>query len=151
MPRYEGKVVALICAGNDDDRAIAVALAEAGADLAIATLHPTQREEFATASIANEVWAIGRRQFSYVLDAREAAAVAAFAQLVVGRLGGCDELIVSPSAEDEGDEIAGAFTQTPGIAIPTLILDAPGAGGFTAAAFSARLGEGDSDASSTKK
>ena len=38
MARVAGKVVALVCRGSDDDRAIAVALAEAGADVALATI-----------------------------------------------------------------------------------------------------------------
>jgi NAD(P)-dependent dehydrogenase (short-subunit alcohol dehydrogenase family) len=57
---FTGKVVAIVASGSDVDRAIAVALAEAGADIAFATFAKVQAQEFALASIANEVWAIGR-------------------------------------------------------------------------------------------
>ena len=91
-----GKVVALVCRGSEPDRAIAVALAEAGADLALATITPVQDEEFATASIANEIWAIGREQFNSVLDSADAAAASAFAAEVCDRLGGCAALVIAP-------------------------------------------------------
>ena len=54
--------------------------------------------EFATASIANEVWAVGREQFSSVVDAVDAVALASFAAETADRLGRCDLLIVSPPA-----------------------------------------------------
>ena len=87
-----GRVAALLCTGSDGDRAIAMALAEAGADIAIGTLQLSQ--EFAVASIANEVWAVGRQQFSTVLDAENAVALAAFAAETADRLGRCDLLLV---------------------------------------------------------
>ncbi|MEP7214884.1 MAG: SDR family oxidoreductase [Anaerolineaceae bacterium] len=91
-----GRVAAVLCAGTDLDRAIAMALAEAGADIAIGTLE--RDEEFATASIANEVWAVGREQFSSVVDATDAVALASFAAETADRLGRCDVLVVSPPA-----------------------------------------------------
>lgn len=133
MSAYKGKVVAIICAGTDVDRSLAVALAEAGADLAIATLEPIQQQEFATASIANEVWAIGREQFSQVLDTRDADAVARFAQKVVGRLGRCDELVVSLPARGLGAGIAEAFATGLGGEVAVRVLDASGAGAATPA------------------
>lgn len=102
MAALEGKVFAMLCRGTADDRAIAVALAEAGADIAIATLAQTQQQEFATASIANEIWSIGREQFSAIVDARDPASVGGFADAVVARLGRCDGLIVSPGAAPAG-------------------------------------------------
>jgi NAD(P)-dependent dehydrogenase (short-subunit alcohol dehydrogenase family) len=89
-----GHVYAIIAHGDETDRAIAVALAEAGASIAIATLDGSQDQEFAVASIANEVWAIGRDQFSFPLDSSKATHVEAFANEVVVRLGRCDGLIV---------------------------------------------------------
>ena len=95
MAALDGKVVAIVCRGSEADRAIAVALAEAGADLALATISGSQAEEFATASIANEVWAIGREQFNTVLLASDPAAAAAFAAEVADRLGRCDAAIIA--------------------------------------------------------
>ena len=98
---FGGRVYALIGHGDDTDRAIAVALAEAGASVAIGTVSQIQPEEFATASIANEVWAIGRAQFSFPLDAANAAHVEAFANEVVLRLGHCDGLVLGLGAPYE--------------------------------------------------
>jgi 7-alpha-hydroxysteroid dehydrogenase len=108
MSSLEAKVIAIICRGSDEDRAIAVALAEAGADLALGTISTAQQEEFATASIANEVWAIGREQMNSVLDAADPAAAAAFASEVADRLGRCDAVIIAPGATPyvEFDELS---------------------------------------------
>jgi NAD(P)-dependent dehydrogenase (short-subunit alcohol dehydrogenase family) len=94
MAGFSGKVVALIGRGGPLDRALAVALAEGGADLALATCERLPQQEFAVASIANEVWAIGREQFSQVIDATHELDVAGFAQDVLTRLGRCDVLLV---------------------------------------------------------
>lgn len=98
---FDGRVYALIARGDDTDRAIAVAFAEAGASVAIGTVDQVQAEEFATASIANEVWAIGRPQFSFPLDAANASHVEAFANEVVLRLGRCDGLVLGLGAPYE--------------------------------------------------
>lgn len=105
-----------------------MALAEAGADIAIGTLQISQ--EFAVASIANEVWAVGRQQFSTVLDAEDAVALAAFAAETVDRLGRCDLLLVSPSPplltappeEISAEEWAAALRQ--GLTVPFLAFHA---------------------------
>jgi NAD(P)-dependent dehydrogenase (short-subunit alcohol dehydrogenase family) len=107
-----GKAVAIIAAGSKTDREVAMALAEAGADIAIATLQRDQAQEFATASIANEVWAIGREQISHVLDATNRAAVLAFLDRAALALGGFDAVVVA--AEGEPGEatlaaVAGAY------------------------------------------
>lgn len=94
--QLEGRVIALVCRGSDADRAIAVALAEAGANVALGTVTRTQDEEFSTASIANELWALGREQFNRVLDAADAADAAAFAAEVCDRLGRCDAMVLAP-------------------------------------------------------
>jgi NAD(P)-dependent dehydrogenase (short-subunit alcohol dehydrogenase family) len=91
--RLAGKVIAVIGRGTPGNRAVAVALAEDGADVAIATMSPSPVEEFATASIANEVWAIGRRQLSHVLDAGDPSAIERFAHRIVDELGGCDAIL----------------------------------------------------------
>ncbi len=92
----DGRVIALLCRGTDADRAMAVAMAEAGANLALGTVTRAQDEEFSTASIANEVWAMGREQFNRVLDAADPAEAAAFAAEVCDRLGRCDAIVLAP-------------------------------------------------------
>jgi NAD(P)-dependent dehydrogenase (short-subunit alcohol dehydrogenase family) len=96
MSALDGRVVALICRGSEDDRAIAVALAEAGANIAIGTITRAQAEEFSTASIANEVWAIGRGQLNRLLAAAEPTDAASFAAEVVDTLGHCDVVVIAP-------------------------------------------------------
>lgn len=92
-PNLDGRGVAIICAGTPLDRAIAVAFAESGASIGLATLAETQEQEFAIASIANEVWAVGHDQLTRVMDATDPAAVASFQLEVLDRLGRCDILI----------------------------------------------------------
>ena len=52
-------------------RKAAVALAEAGADVALVTLSEDTPAEFAANSIANEFWAIGRKGIVLTTDGRE--------------------------------------------------------------------------------
>ena len=52
-------------------RRAAVALAEAGADVAVVTLSPDTQAEFAANSTANEFWALGRKGLALTSDGRE--------------------------------------------------------------------------------
>jgi 2-deoxy-D-gluconate 3-dehydrogenase len=88
-----GRIAALIGSGTELDRALAIALAEAGADLALGTTAPVTGEEYAMNSIANEAWAVGREQFVTLLDATDPAAVQAFAEQACDRYGRCDILV----------------------------------------------------------
>jgi NAD(P)-dependent dehydrogenase (short-subunit alcohol dehydrogenase family) len=130
-----GKVVAMIGHGTPLDRAIAVRLAEAGADVAIATEQPGREQEFATASIANEIWAIGREQFSYVLDAANGTAVAGYGAEVVARLGRCDALVLV-ELESEGSiasVLAPAFVRRAGRDVPCVVVGPAGGATTTVA------------------
>jgi NAD(P)-dependent dehydrogenase (short-subunit alcohol dehydrogenase family) len=101
-----GRVVAFVFAGDARDREIAVACAEAGADIALGTA--AKADEFAVASIANEVWAIGREHFVRIMDATDPTAVASFADEVWDRLRRCDGLVlaVPPAEVDELDQVS---------------------------------------------
>lgn len=112
QPSLAESVYALIVRGDDTDRAIAVALAEAGAGIAIASIEPSRDQEFATASIANEVWSLGRPQLSFPLDAASNSHVQAFANEVLLQLGHCDGVILGLECPYE----AGQWFQA---AIPT--------------------------------
>ncbi|MBI5948460.1 MAG: SDR family oxidoreductase [Chloroflexi bacterium] len=94
----EGKVVAIIGRGSDSDRALAVACAEAGATIALATQSPAPEQDFAMNSIANEVWVIGRDHFVRAMDGSDPAAVAAFADETWDRFRRCDILICAHEA-----------------------------------------------------
>ena len=89
-----GKVAALAGPGGALHRALALAAAGAGADIALATLVPTQAQEFAVNSIANEIWALGREHFASTIDAGDATAAVAFAEETFDRLGRGDVLVI---------------------------------------------------------
>jgi NAD(P)-dependent dehydrogenase (short-subunit alcohol dehydrogenase family) len=89
-----GKVVALVGMGSDADRVAAIGCAEAGADLALATLSTDQAAEFGMNSIANEAWVLGSEQFVRVMDATDPKLAASFVEETWARYGGCDALVV---------------------------------------------------------
>lgn len=60
-------------------RRAAVALAEAGADVAVVTLTEDTKAEFAANSTANEFWALGRKGIALTSDGREGTIAEAIA------------------------------------------------------------------------
>ena len=92
-----GQAVGTIGGGDAYHRAVAVAAAEAGASLALATFNAVAGQEYAVHSIANEVWAIGREHFVEVIEAADPAQVGSFAQKTWERFGRCDALLVVSS------------------------------------------------------
>lgn len=88
-----GKKALAIGASNPLGRAAAVALAEAGADVAVATTLPSPEEEVAANSCANEIWALGRQGFAQAVDASREAEVAALVQRVLSEMGRLDILV----------------------------------------------------------
>ncbi|MDP9237634.1 MAG: hypothetical protein M3P30_09625 [Chloroflexota bacterium] len=64
-------------------RAAAVALAEAGANVAVVTLSKDMQAEFAANSTANEFWAIGRRGIALTSDGGEITLPEAIAEAAV--------------------------------------------------------------------
>ncbi len=60
-------------------RAAAIALAEAGADVAVVTLTEDTKAEFAANSTANEFWALGRKGIALTSDGREGTVAEAIA------------------------------------------------------------------------
>lgn len=62
-----------------DGRRVAVALAEAGANVAVVTLTEDTKAEFAANSTANEFWAIGVRGIALTSDGRETTVTEAIA------------------------------------------------------------------------
>ena len=88
-----GKAALVIGASNPLGRAAAVALAEAGADVAVATTARTQREEVAANSCANEVWALNRKGFAETIDAGDESDVESLVERAVSELGRLDVLV----------------------------------------------------------
>ncbi len=60
----EGRNALVLGVERPAGRRVAVALAEAGADVAVVTLSEDTQAEFAASSTANEFWALGRRGFA---------------------------------------------------------------------------------------
>jgi NAD(P)-dependent dehydrogenase (short-subunit alcohol dehydrogenase family) len=74
-------------------RAIAVGLAEAGADVAVASLSRDTKAEFAINSALNELWALGRRGAALAIDARSVVELRAAVARAEAELGGLDAAI----------------------------------------------------------
>ncbi len=89
----QGKAALVIGASGPLGRAAAVALAEAGADVAVSTTTRSQREEVAANSCANEVWALNRKGFAQAIDAASESDVEALVQRAVSELGRLDVLV----------------------------------------------------------
>ena len=92
-----GQVIAAIGGGDAHHRAVALAAAEAGASVALATFNTLSQQEFSVNSIANEVWAIGRDHFADVIEASDPEQMGAFAQKAWRELGRCDAIVVVSS------------------------------------------------------
>lgn len=86
----DGRVALVTGAGKGLGRAAALSLARAGADVAIASR--TRRD---LDGVAAEIESLGRRAMTFVLDARQSAAVDAAVDQVVARLGSLDILVQS--------------------------------------------------------
>ena len=90
----QGKRVLVIGGEMAAGRAIAVGLAEAGADVAIASLSNDTQAEFAINSALNELWALGRRGLALAIDASDAAQLRDALARAEAELGGVDAAVV---------------------------------------------------------
>ena len=88
-----GKAALVIGASNPLGRASAVALAEAGADVAVATTTRSQQEEVAANSCANEIWALDRKGFAQAIDAADEREVDSLVERTVSEFGRLDILV----------------------------------------------------------
>jgi NAD(P)-dependent dehydrogenase (short-subunit alcohol dehydrogenase family) len=79
-------------------RALAVGLAEAGADVAIASLSNDTKAEFAINSALNELWALGRKGVALAIDASDAAQLGDAVARAETELGGLDAVVVVEEA-----------------------------------------------------
>ncbi len=67
-----GKRVLVVGGETALGRAVLIGLAEAGADIAIASLSSDTKAEFAINSALNELWALGRKGVALAIDASDA-------------------------------------------------------------------------------
>ncbi len=90
----QGKLVLVIGGETAVGRALTIGLAEAGADVAIASLSKDTKAEFAINSALNELWALGRLGVALAIDASDAAQVREAIARAEAELGRLDVVIV---------------------------------------------------------
>ena len=90
----KGKRVLVLGGETALGRALAVGLAEAGADVAIASLSPGPEAEFAINSALNELWAMGRGGLALAIDASDEAQLREAVERVERELGRLDGAVV---------------------------------------------------------
>jgi enoyl-[acyl-carrier-protein] reductase (NADH) len=86
----EGKVVVVIGHGNDAHGGVAVALAQAGADVAVAGVAGDLSAEAALHSISNEIWALNRRSTVVTMPADNPTSFAEAVKAATQQLGRAD-------------------------------------------------------------
>lgn len=88
-----GKAVLVVGAGMPVGRAAALALAEAGANVAVATMLPTKQEEEEVTACVSVIRSLDRKSFARKIDVTREEDVAALAQQTVTDLGRLDILV----------------------------------------------------------
>jgi NAD(P)-dependent dehydrogenase (short-subunit alcohol dehydrogenase family) len=106
-----GKHALVTAAIGPAQRAIAVALAEAGANVSVTTLRDDQGEEVQANSILNECWSAGRKGEARRIDLTDPAAVEAAVEALEASVGPFDILVnaaheanIKPLAETNFDD-----------------------------------------------
>src|SRR4051794_22557077 len=94
QPRLNGRVALVTGAAGGIGRASAVALARAGADVAVNDLR------FADASLCDEIQALGRRALPLPADVSDVTAVDRMVERTVAELGRLDVLVTSAVYSD---------------------------------------------------
>jgi len=103
-----GRVALIAGAAGPLGRAIAVALAEAGAELVLTTSTRADAEEFAINSIGNELWALDRRYLALVVDLDDPASIAEALRRSVSELGRLDVVIADAGSSARADRLCRA-------------------------------------------
>lgn len=89
----QGKVALVIGAGTPIGRAAALALAEAGAEVAVATMLPSKQEEAIVTACVAAIQSLNRKSFARTIDVTKEDDVAALVQQTVTDLSCLDILI----------------------------------------------------------
>ncbi|MGE0821302.1 MAG: SDR family NAD(P)-dependent oxidoreductase [Candidatus Binatia bacterium] len=90
------KVAVVVGAASPIGQALAVALAEAGAQVAVTTMLPTQREAGMVAHCAESIQALQRTGLTFTIDTTQESDVATVMQQTVAQLGRVDILVNAP-------------------------------------------------------
>ncbi len=102
----DGKVAVVFGGGDDAHRGVAVALAQAGADIAVAGLTLDLAAEAALHSISNEIWALGRRSTVVTLADDDDPAFAAAVEAVRSELNRVDLVVRTDTLPNAWEEIS---------------------------------------------
>ena len=89
----EGRTVFVVGSGTEGQRAVAVALAQAGANVAVGGVADELAAEAALHSIANEIWSLGRRSTVVTIESSDAPAFAAAVARAGDALGKADLVV----------------------------------------------------------
>ena len=90
----QGKRVLVVGGETELGRAVLIGLAEAGADIAIASLTADTQAEFAINSALNELWVLGRKGVALAIDASDAEMLRRAAEQAESELGPFDLVVV---------------------------------------------------------
>ena len=91
-----GKTALVVGAGSSSGRAIALALAEAGADIALSSVTREGGEVMAIRKLSREVTALGRKTLTQAVDATLGTGVQVMVRQVAKEMGSIDILITCP-------------------------------------------------------
>jgi NAD(P)-dependent dehydrogenase (short-subunit alcohol dehydrogenase family) len=110
-PGLRGKRVLVVGGETLAGRALALALAEAGATVALATLTNSTASDFAVNSALNELWAMNRQGLALVIDASDGEQLRASVERAERELGRFDVVAVlraeSVAVEALGEALPG--------------------------------------------
>ena len=111
MSALDGRHVLVAGVREPDGRALAVALAEAGASVSVTTRRAELAEEVTTNSILNECWTFGGEGRALTLDLTDEAAVAAALESLEADLAPLDAVVTPLPPGDPPDVLIAAVAE----------------------------------------
>ena len=111
MSTLDGRHVLVAGVREPDGRALAVALAEAGAAVSVTTRRAELSEEVTANSILNECWTFGHEGRALTLDLTNEAAVAAALDALEAELAPLDAVVTPLPPADPPDVLASAAAE----------------------------------------
>ena len=106
------KAALVVGAADPVGRECAVALARAGADVAVAPLAPEPREIVQIHSVANEIWSLGRRNLAIEAGTGAASAISAAVARARAEFGRLDIVVIASDDPSLAAAASGAGAPT---------------------------------------